>query len=113
MGRLIDILIRIVVFRERLEKASPEEIRTRLGLLSSLCTLGLIFFHCFKLLEPVINRLRDTTVFILMISVIALLFFGTFAGFYRLNVKYSIIVSISLLFWVIAEIIYRTINFIS
>lgn len=113
MGRLIDILIRIVVFRERLEKASPEEIRTRLGLLSSLCTLGLIFFHFFKFLEPVINRLRDTTACMLMGAVIGLIFCGLLAGFYRLSVKYSIIVSVSLLFWVIAEIIYRTINFIS
>lgn len=71
MNKLINILIRIVVFRERLEKASPEEIRIRLGFI----------------------------------------FFGTFAGFYRLNVKYSVIVSVSLLFWVIAEIICRTMNY--
>ncbi|MFA7185578.1 MAG: hypothetical protein WC082_11825, partial [Victivallales bacterium] len=64
-GKLLDILIRILK-GEKLEKASPEEIRGRLGFLSSLCTFAIIFFHTSKLLHPLFDRVRDITAFIIM-----------------------------------------------
>lgn len=114
-GNLLDLLYRIFVKREKLEKASLEEVQYRMVLLSILCVYAIIFFHGWGYAQPFFDKLKTgTDVFIFMIIPFAVIggisFFAFMKIFSYLNKLAAISIGLFLMAWVVIEIVVRTKN---
>jgi hypothetical protein len=112
VNNLISLLMRIIS-GEKLEKASTDEVRNRMAILSMLCIFVILTFHFHKYFEFYTDRhdRTNTDLFIYIIIPFAIiagvsifLFYYIFGHFSKFV---SIMIGILLVIWVTVEIIIR------
>ena len=118
MGRLIvliiSLLIRTVVFGERFEKSSDDEIKNGMALLSLLSAYVIIFFHFHKQVFSLLNSFSTSSEALILIVPMAVIgaisIFASSHLFKSFSKRTSILICTILILWIIIEIIIRVKN---
>ena len=107
-NRLLDILIRMIFYGEKPEKATDKEIRLRMSILSLTSLFVLFAFHFMALLRRIFDLDRINLFLPLLVCLIPCIIL--YLILYCIPARISIVLGIVLMVWVIVEIAYRTIH---